>query len=177
MTNKEKKKKKRGGATRGQLALIGVLSIVLVFVIVAQLPSSSPPKRSRPRVAARSEVSQTVKSIAPTCAGSCKKTHRQWPQVSLREIAGFDPLAEPGWYLDAVTKRNQQPGGGAVQEVSRPLVLEELQREGATIVLIDGQKRIATVGEQRIRVGDKIDGYQVSEITEKGVILTKSRSR
>lgn len=176
MSNK-KKKKKSGGATRGQIVLIGVLSAVLVGVIVVQLPGSSDkpiaasrkrPKRPRPA---------TVAVINPQDTSGKEEEPRNWPEYSVSQLEEFDPLAPTDWYRQAVVVQSNSPDAAPVKQVVEQLELEKLQEAGANIVLIDGDHRIATVGEQRIRVGDKIDGYQVSEITDQGVVLTKSRSR
>lgn len=174
----KKKKKKQGGATRGQLALIGILSVVLVIVIVAQLPDASdnatPSLSKKPRRTPRRNVVAT--SSEKNAVDEHAATY-EWPDYQVDKVAQFDPLAPPEWYRGAVEVHVRQPEVAQAKEVVEKLELEDLQKSGANIVLIDGKQRIATVGEQTIRVGDKIDGYQVSEITDQGVVLTKSRSR
>ena len=177
MTNK-KRKKKKGGATRGQLALIGILAIVLVGVIVVQLPDSSEePAASSSVNRRRPKRSSAVAASVENNQVDKRAESREWPEYDADKLAQFDPLAAPRWYQDAIEVQANQPATVQVKEVVEELELEELQKSGTSIVLIDGKQRIATVGEQRIQVGDKIDGYQVSEITDQGVVLTKSRSR
>jgi len=176
MTNKKKKKNKWGGATRGQLALIGVLLVVLACVIGAQLTGGS----DEPSSAARKKRTRT--RAANVAAASSQEEsaeqaeERTWPEYGVGQLIAFDPLARTDWYLDAIEVQANQAEGALVKKVVEKLELNKLQESGTNIVLIDDQHRIATVGEQRIRVGDKIDGYQVSEITDQGVVLKKSRS-
>lgn len=175
MTNK---KKKWAGATRSQLALIGVLSLVLVGVIVAQLPDSLP----KPERRARAQARPTVPSALPEETKSDPKPQKEkpkpdWPAFSPSEVARRDPFAMPAWYRDIQSLSVQENETVTEPEVEQKLVLKELQETGAAIVLIADSMRIAEVGDQQVRVGDKIDGYEVSDITPSGVILTKSKSR
>ena len=40
-------------------------------------------------------------------------------------------------------------------------------------MVISGEDRIATIGELSFRVGDTIEGFQVTEITTDGIVLTE----
>ena len=171
-----KNKKKAGKATRGQLALIGVLSVVLVMVIVVQLPDSPEP------VAARSsEETEPLEAVLgqtelSECADCQQQPGRTWPEPSLAVVRSFDPFAKPSWYQALVGEPLQFETSTEADQTTS-VQLAELQETGAAIVLIAGNKRLATVGEQLVRVGDTIQGYEVSDITAEGVILTRPGSR
>lgn len=180
-------KKERIGATRGKLALVGVLAVVLVVVIVIQLPGTSniddvPTAPISEMPGWEGDVNTnaaSVPSVTPT--PPVEKPPRKWPELSMEVIVACDPLAAPPWYLDAIAldqSKEQSDGKSASAEgVADSPALADLQEAGATIVLIADGERIATIGERQIRIGDRIDGYQVSDITDQGVILTKSKSR
>ena len=175
MTKKNRKKKPK--ATRGQLALIGVLSVVLVGVIVMQLPDSPDHKP-------RKSAGKPHKMLASLAVGeqSAVETDkevvvREWPKLSLSDVEKLDPFAAPAWYQATLALDTQTEQNTDSQAIAEQLQLKELQQTGAAIVLIAGSQRVATVGPHFVRVGDKIDGYEVSNITAEGVILTKSRAR
>ena len=180
-------KKDRIGATRGKLALVGVLVVVLVAVIGMQLSGSSnidnlptAAASDMPGWQGNVDVDTASDSSAPP-APPVEKPPRTWPELSMEVIVACDPLAAPPWYLDAMEldqSKDQSDGNPASAEgAPDSLILAELQEAGATIVLIANGKRIATIGDRQIRIGDRIEGYQVSDITDQGVILTKSKSR
>ena len=178
--------RERIGASRGKLALVGLLAVVLVVVIVAQLPSSNSddlptaPVSMMPEPEAAAESASAPSSSEKT---SLDKPSRKWPELSMNAIIAFDPLAAPSWYLAATqveqSNENEQddPTLASAEERANSVVLEALQQAGTTIVLTANGERIATIGEQQFRIGDRIAGYLVSDITDQAVILTKSRPR
>lgn len=178
--------RERIGASRGKLALVGLLAVVLVVVIVAQLPSSNSdnlptaPVSMMPEGEAAAESASAPSSSEKT---SVDQPPRKWPELSMNAIVAFDPLAAPSWYLAATqveqSSENEpdDPTLASAEERASSAALEALQQTGTTIVLITNGEKIAAIGEKRIRIGDRIAGYLVSDITDQGVILTKSRSR
>ena len=174
------RKRDRIGASRGKLALVGVLSIVLVVVIVVQLPDSQPTGQSaKTKEIATSQAPQGETKVVAQTVSDEQDPPREWPKLSLDVIADADPFAWPTWYQAAASSGPlSEPNDRteAQTEVADKQKLEDLQKTGAAIVLITGDARIATIGDKRLRVGDRIEGYEVSEITSKGVILTKARS-
>lgn len=184
-------KKDRIGASRGKLALVGVLAVVLVVVVVMQLPGTSDvgdvptasvtemPGRQGEGDAANPANRNSNPPAPQSTSTPGEKPPRVWPELSMEEILACDPLAAPAWYLAAIQpEQSKEHAKGRTNETPKDsLVLAELQQTGATIVLIADGQRIATIGERQIHIGDRIEGYQVSDITDQGVILTKSRPR
>lgn len=181
--------RERIGASRGKLALVGVLAVVLVVVIVGQLPDSS--NTDEALTASVSSISG-LEAVAGEGGESARvpltseenpesKPPREWPELSMDAISAFDPMTAPSWYLVAARAEQSTEQTDLTQvsteDEERAAALVSLQQAGATIVLIANGERIATIGEQRIRIGDNIEGYQVSDITGQGVILTKPRSK
>ena len=178
--------RERIGASRGKLALVGLLAVVLVVVIVAQLPSSNSddlPTAPVSRMPEREAAAESASAPSSSEKTSLDKPPRKWPELSMNAIIAFDPLAAPSWYLAATqverSNENEQddPTLASAEERASSAVLEALQQAGTTIVLTSNGERIATIGEQQFRIGDRIAGYLVSDITDQGVILTKSRPR
>ena len=176
-----KKKQNKGGVTRSQLALIGVLVAVLVIVIVVQLPDSQPQSVASAETAenesTRNPMQSVLDSSNPSQDEQDERTTRTWPQFSSQQLGRLDPLSTPDWYNSILEVVEKEQDSETITEVAHDIELQEMQDTGTAIVLIAGSQRIAKVGDSRIRVGDKIDGYEVSNITSEGVILTKSKSR
>ena len=185
----------RTGATPGKLALVGVLAVILVTVIVKQLPS----KPAAPELASRRPASrqpQTVrqptlphkknnpsKSKFDKTKSSTNQKEQQtqkptWPDLSLQAAIAFDPFAPPEWLTQARTA--EHPGeidSRHLSEASRQRrkqeVLKELRELGTTMVVIsEGDKR-ATIGEQTVRIGDRFEGFLITDITKQGVVLSE----
>jgi Sec-independent protein translocase protein TatA len=177
--------RERTGATRGKLALVGVLAVVLVVVIVVQLPGpSNVDKAATTAVSSLAELDKVDNDKAESNSETkqTKKTRidtppRQWPELSMDTIIAFDPLTAPSWYVAAArvepTKEQDDPSLAAAEDDARAAALATLQQTGTTIVLIANGERIATIGDQSVRIGDSIEGFQVSDITDQGVILTR----
>ncbi|MCA9230680.1 MAG: hypothetical protein KDA57_08510 [Planctomycetales bacterium] len=185
----------RTGATPAKLALVAVLAIVLVTVIVVQLPENQPalePAQAHSTASANQpnqqingkpiqekpnqELSKDPDTKRPTGP-------REWPELSIDGAIAFDPLAAPEW-LVAAMEANDDSGvrNRFVSEVQRQArnaeVLAQLREQGTSIVVITntGEKR-ATIGEQSLRIGDQIEGFQITDITKQGVVLSEVDTR
>jgi hypothetical protein len=162
----------RSGATPGKLAAVGMLGVVFVLVLWSNLaPSRStaarkPPQNSSPAKAER----QPATAVAAKRPMLDKKLPRKWPKLSLNDVVKHDPFAMPMWYLAA---RAEEEGTGVSSLARSAQVLEELKKQQTRIVVISGEERIATIGDLSFRVGDMIEGFQVTAITTDGVVLTE----
>jgi hypothetical protein len=153
-----------------------VLAAVLVVVIVGQLPpgvenqpaeqnlsSTALPAQSRP---------QSAEATRPTDAGASEDNQLKliaWPEISLQATLANDPFALPAWAAP-----HEQEAAVTSQE---PDQLAEYQKQGASIVVITASQKSATIGEQRVRVGDILAGYKVSDITTDGILVDKLEVR
>jgi hypothetical protein len=162
----------RSGATPGKLAAVGVLGVVLVLVLWNNLAPSRPTPASKPLPDA--SPAKAEKQPTPVVAAKEpkleKKMPRKWPKLSLDDVVKHDPFAMPMWYLTARAEEQ----GTAVGSLARSAqVLEELKKQQTRIVVISGEERIATIGDLSFRVGDMIEGFEVTAITTDGVVLTE----
>jgi hypothetical protein len=172
-----------------------VLAIVLGTVVVRQLPDSStaptlareqtPSSRSassrRPSanpLSAPQNTSPTNDSEQSSDATQEKQIAKSWPKLSLDKILAHDPLAAPDWLLAAKSDAPTVDDEGRLlaQSKSRARnaeVLEQLREEGTKVVVISGGEKRAIIGDQTVRIGDLIEGFQITDITRQGVVLTE----
>jgi hypothetical protein len=165
----------RNGATPGKLAAVGTLVVVLVAVMWHNFTGAqSPAETERPRPTSH-PTTTTAKTPARVESSSVKldpmkMTRKVWPPYSLEKVTKYDPLAKPMWYLMAQAAEEGTVGASLARSAQ---VLEELKNQPTKIVVISGDERIATIGELSFRVGDTIEGFQVTEITTDGIVLTE----
>ena len=163
------------GATPGKLALVVCLSLGLVFVLWNQQSGGADniedTKKTRQTEKPHQEVAPKLVTTAKPAAS--EKSERalpsKWPKLPLESVLKNDPFAMPAWYLAAIVE-NPQDNETALQAEQR---LEQLRKEQTKIVVISNGERIATIGNQRYRVGDTIAGYEITEIGMDGVVLTE----
>lgn len=168
-------KLERLGATPGKLALVAVLAIVLVVVIVKQLPSRSPARQATASAAKKLPVPNTKAVVKPTESPrntpQTKKQQEQiWPKVNLDDFLAHDPFRTPLWAV-------QQTETTDPTETDEPGKLDELQKQGVSIVMIAEGAKAARIGENKVHVGDVLEGYQITDITSQGVVLNKLDSQ
>ena len=98
----------KAGATKGKLALVAVLAVVLVIVVAGQLGGGSttadvkrPGATSEsPATPGRVAVVQPSQESSP--ASACSNDAPAWPDLSLEDIVRHDPLAVPAWFQTVV---------------------------------------------------------------------------
>ena len=157
------------GVTPSKLALVVVLSVVLVAVIVMQLPDES----TTPSVVSdRSSSSQKkLKPVKPEVAteSSTKQMRTDlpsWPKVTLAQALVADPFKAPDWAVPVKAERPEGEGD-----------LAELQEQGVSIVVITSDFKSARIGDQKVQVGDVLEGYRITDITADGILLDKIKSQ
>lgn len=157
----------RSGATPRKLAMVGVLTLALIAVIWHNAAGSAEPVAEQ---AVQAPTPQAKVEAAPAPKPVVTIPVRKWPEISLDKAVKNDPFAMPSWYLMA-----QAEEGSAGASLARSAqVLEELKKKQTKIVVISHEDRIATIGDQSFRVGDMIEGFQVTEITTEGIVLTET---
>lgn len=165
----------RTGATPGKLAAVGTLTVLLVAVIWHNTTGSGSPadmEATRPTTPPQQVATKTPAPAQPAPAkpGLSAKAPRTWPRYQLEKVTKHDPLAKPMWYLVAQAAETGTTGASLARSAK---VLDELRKQRTKIVVIAGDERIATIGDLSFRVGDTIEGFQVTEITTDGIVLTE----
>ena len=160
-------------ATRGQLALVGVLALILVGVIannfggggedVALAPATPVPVAS----AGAAPVGDAATAIATKSAEQAGPfgdfaVDKDWPDKPLDKLVEFDPLAPPAW-VDA-------PAEDA--DAANNTGLEELQQAQNAIIFVTDGVRVARIGEQDYHVGDAIGRFRITDISSAGIVLS-----
>ena len=164
----------RVGATPGKLALIAVLGVILTYVVVSQLPSRRPaPAELVTRTAAaKSAPPAPIKSDPASDSQASLPEIKPWPRPNLRIATAHDPFATPAWARSAVVtaELNLPQADSSLREQADAIA--ELRKLGATVIVeVDGDP-LALVGNQQLRVGDRVKGFRVEEITASGIVLT-----
>ncbi len=186
----------KAGATKGKLALVAVLAVVLVIVVAGQLGGGSttadvkrPGATSEsPATPGRVAVVQPSQESSP--ASAVANDAPAWPDLSLEDIVRHDPLAVPAWFQTVVPDNDpteaeerafaeERLAAAAAAEAERQqrnaIVLEELRQQGAQIVVLAGNDKVAAIGERWVRVGDRIEQFEITDITRGGVVLSEIR--
>ncbi len=160
------------GATPGKLALIGVLVLMLILVIVKQLPEgvSEYADTSPTTAAQRTTKTEMVRPIKlPGKSSQNERELTSWPEIKISETLANNPFTPPSWVVQeepAVLANNEDSGE-----------LAELQQQGASIVVIGQEEKSARIGDQKLHVGDILEGYRVTDITTQGIFLNKLGSQ
>jgi hypothetical protein len=185
------------GLTRGKAILIGVLAVALLGVIVVQyrrfsgggapqVAAPATPMRATKARAMRSDAAATKQpTSAPKPDGGTDAAFREfdqmkWKSPTLAEVIAYDPFALPGAFPqpprfvgaddadtgEALTAEEQaQQIVDALAELR--MQLEELKQRGVHVILGKDGQYVATIGDQRIQVGDDINGFTVTDIDPK----------
>jgi len=164
----------RNGATPGKLALIGVLALILGYVIISQLPGKKPAAIA---LNVAPSPDSTASTPQPAQSGTAVTAERKaWPKIKLSQAVAHDPFAAPSWAQSSLPPVQANNNGQPVASAANALdVLEKLQESGATaVVMVDGE-RLALVGDAQLRVGDRLKGFRVVDITQSGVVLADEK--
>lgn len=168
-------KRDRVGATRGKLALVGVLAVVLIYVLVSNFSAmagdgavvpaeaKAAPRGASPAAASEEEASPAAVGANPF--GEFAED-RDWPKVSLDKLISFDPLAAPAWVDPA------ERTGASAEKPDTPS-LEELRSAASAIIIVANGQRIARIGSQDYHVGDFVGPYQITDISSAGIVLSE----
>src|SRR5262249_29722743 len=89
----------RIGATRGKLALVGVLAAVLVGVLASNFRGSAgEPALAAPDSGPRRPIPAPASAVAAETSPFGEfAADGDWPHAELDKLVGFDPFAAPSW--------------------------------------------------------------------------------
>jgi hypothetical protein len=163
------------GATPGKLALIAVLALVLVGVIASNWPTApeAPAEElqatrrlpTRPAAAANGQPNSNEPATPAGPFGEFAEDGH-WPELPLRQVTSFDPLATAAWAKPAEAT--------AEATVRTETQVNELLAAKEAIIFVSGDKQIARIGDKEFQVGDRLGRYLISEISPRGVVLSES---
>lgn len=164
----------RIGATRGKLTLVGVLAVVLVYVLASNFRNSADDlavASARPAGARAMRTGAKSRGAKPAAAAESPfgdfAADADWPQAPLDRVVSFDPLATPAWRAGDAHAATKSGAPGAPS-------LAQLQQAQNAIIFVAGDERVARIGAQDYHVGDIVGGFQITEISSQGIVLSES---
>jgi hypothetical protein len=153
-------------ASPRQLVLIGVLAILLVAALLYGFRGESSDADRSPELAS---PAQPLTSRGPAKPAPPR---RAWPRIALADALQFDPfapLASPKVAQEKAEATGPLPETEDAAQQAETATALESQR--VTVIIRDHRGAAAAVGGRLLRVGDVIDGFEVTAIDEGGVKL------
>lgn len=168
---------RRIGLTPGRAVVVAALGVGLFAVWGPQVvklvskpgAGSTPAAQSRHSAIVAAPPARAPQNAAPASAPKKERTERALPVCSVAEAATYDPFAAPAWSPSA-----SDPASGAGAAASDESVaerFESLRKKGVAMVFVSAAGEAAQVGDKTLRVGDRIDGFEVVGIDAAGVVL------
>lgn len=181
---------KKLGVTRGKAILIGVLAVILGMVLVSQTltpgtAEKGPATRGRkPRAAmgraAKSAPTRNDSTVNRRPSNALPGGTADWPIRNAVLVSAHDPFLKPAWADETAPPPravvSQSTLDANVAEKKRE-VLDSLRRRGVQLVMSDGNQKIAIIDGRPFRVGDELDGFRISDISDQGVTLFEQEAR
>jgi hypothetical protein len=175
--------------TLGKLLLIVGLVKALIIVLFLQFRSNDIAQAFNAHSASSGANTRRTrrKPAAPNKPDSLP-THRTttWPSIGLEQAAAFDPFAVPEQIIAKATPQTASPSTQLVQsepptEPAGPApappnpfesaAAQRLRSQGVSAIIARGGERIALIGNEEIRVGDRLGDFRVTAIGDTGVEL------
>src|SRR4051812_33244846 len=117
---------------------------------------------------------------------------RRWKSPKLDTIVAYDPFALPAAFPQPpkVASGNKGKDGKALIEAAAAddakklaeaieklhMDLAELKQRGVHVIVGEGDRYVAWIGERKLHVGDKINGFTVTAIDTDGVHIERKES-
>jgi hypothetical protein len=169
--------------------------------------AAPPPTAARgaPSPAAASSARPTAKSSAaegrhgaesPPAESAARPQHDApsasggpaWPEFELAEVIARDPFALPEQFPqprasmstaagENIPSESEQAAQAAAAAQERIATLTAIREKGVELVLRSGREYVAKIGDLEVRVGDRIGGFRVVDISLRGVTLEGDDSR
>jgi hypothetical protein len=189
-----KKANGKSSLSRGKLALIAILAVVLVGVLYIQFgggsesvvssePAGYKPRRPVVTLAAAATPAATTRNTKAAAdngaiAGSPIVDEARWKSPNLSDVIDHDPFALPATFpkpelLEASSASGDDMVAAAAADDAKRLAdaidqlqrqLAELQQLGVQVVVRERDQYVAMVGDRTLHVGDEIKGFIVTEI-------------
>lgn len=153
---------KKAGATKGQLALIGILGVVLVAVVASNFSSDEAPELALATPAELAAGAPATPGAAPAAAGQGPfgeyADDQNWPHVPVDDVVKFDPLADGKVDAPVAPEYNAEE-------------IDELRTAQDAIIFMSDGETIARIGSKEFHVGDIVGGLEIRKISSAGIVL------
>jgi hypothetical protein len=137
------------------------------------------PKAESPSAASKAELPPTTPAAAETVPTD-STDHAAWQAADLATIVKYDPFALPPTFPRPTPAAGPLAEGTVVDEAERASQLadtvaqlhselEELRQRGVHVIIRERDAYVALIGDRKIRVGEKINGFTVTAIEPDGV--------
>ena len=187
-----KRSKPSGGGLRpGKAVVIGILSVLLLLVIIAQFGGKKERAALRPtaRRTASERSESTTQSVPTAPVNAAKRSEKPWPTFDVAEIIASNPFMLPEVLrpfrqatksLTASSEPGEAEANIAATESARVREMRRRQAEfmtslrakGVDMILRSPRGSVARIGDLSLRVGDVHEGLRVEKIGENGVVFT-----
>ncbi|HUU68930.1 MAG TPA: general secretion pathway protein GspB [Planctomycetota bacterium] len=158
-----------GLSPRNQYMILGVLGAVLVGVLAYQMAGAEP--KPVETAAGAAETGQ-LEPVAVTPVPAEPKT------VSCDPTLPRDPFIM-AQLLKELVEQQAKPKPHPAQAAKSgpdPAIIAEAQSLALKGILGDDTERIAYINGSTVKAGDTIEGFQVREVRESGVVLRKEKT-
>jgi hypothetical protein len=134
-----------------------------------QLAASAPAPAATPTTLATSASKGAAGSNAAAASEANPfgdfAVDQNWPEPTIGEITKHDPFAAGSWA--------GAQAESAEDEALTEKRINELMESKDAIIFMTGGTRVARIGKQEFRVGDRLGRYTISAITSQGVVLSE----
>jgi len=178
------------GVTPTKLVLIGVLSVVLIGVVylnffrddATENVAPSQPTDAKETTAAGAADKRVADDREKSTSDPDSPSDRPaWPKMTLASIIRHDPLALPPSFPQPQRPSPENVVGTAPpataaesraqQRAQQAAELAAIREQGVNFIYKQGSDFVARIGERDVRVGDRIAGLRVVDISVRGVKL------
>lgn len=176
----------RNNLTPAKMGLVIVLAAVFLGVVVYQLipiifsggELAPAVLVNRPKPSVKPSVKARVESPPAATMAPVMVEKDCWPAFAVDEVAAHDPFRLPGELRQALIAEMQrrETEGDAPRDslaLRRERLLEEMNAQGVSVVVLDGDRSVAAIGELELKVGDIVDGLLVKSIGREGIEFVK----
>lgn len=188
----DKSNSDRRGVTPKQLVLIGILVAVLAGVLISGQSGSENPPTDGQEASIANPARPSSRAQRNSASAEAKTPATSWPEISLEEALRHNPFRETAPLHDALSTEEQhaptesestivtndrQPGIEAKDEDLRETVATSTADPRSlrvSMILRNGRKLCAVIGERLVREGDVIDGLRIVSISTSGVVVERA---
>ncbi len=157
----------RGGVTKGKLALIAGLGVVLIGVVASNFSSNESDVDARPAERAERPAASALNGATSGAVAGAKPADgtfgefaedHDWTPTPAGELAKFDP------FDDGEADVLATPAEEAAE-------INELRNAQNAIIFTTNGQTVAQVGAKQYRVGDVVGGLEIQGISSAGIVL------
>jgi hypothetical protein len=146
---------------------------------------TQPPTLASAKISTNGPTSMNKTAIAAALVDDTR-----WKSPKLEKIVAYDPFAlPPAFPQPKVANGKKANGAGLIAAVAANdakklaeaaeklrVQLEELTQQGVHVIVREGDQYVAWIGERKLQVGDKINGFTVTAIDTDGVHIERKES-